>query len=181
MPLRNATEGVPYSERSPTIVRGDGSPQPRKVDPAMIQIKTTRFGAVEIETTDVLRFPAGLIGLEQCQEWVLLADGENDALGWLQSTQRPDLAVAVVSPRRYVPEYQVRVARRELAPLQLEDAHPAQVLVIVGKNDRSITLNLKAPLAINLQRRLGRQMITNGNQPLRFPLVDVSSPLRRSA
>jgi hypothetical protein len=58
----------------------------------------------------------GLPGLEDCREWALLADASNDALGWLQSTTRGDVALAVVSPRRFVPDYQVRIPRSELTP-----------------------------------------------------------------
>src|SRR5262245_422565 len=104
-----------------------------------MQIKTTRFGSMKIGTEDVLDFPAGLIGLEACKGWVLLADAQNDALGWLQSLNRPEVAVAVVSPRRFLPHYQLRVFRSELAPLALTSLKDAQVLVVVGKNDQSIT------------------------------------------
>src|SRR5580698_8792159 len=87
--------------------------------PAM-DIQTTRFGAVTIEAEDILVFPTGLMGLEDCQHWVLLADAQNDALGWLQSTSRPEVALAVVTPRRFVPDYQVRIVRSELTPLAIE-------------------------------------------------------------
>jgi len=133
-------------------------------------IQTTRFGRLEIAPQDVLVFPAGIPGLEDCREWVLLADADNDALGWLQSTKRREVAFAVVSPRRFVAGYQIRIARSELAPLELVDVREAQVLVIVGKNDRGITLNLKAPLVIHLARRLGRQVVANGDQPIQFEL-----------
>jgi flagellar assembly factor FliW len=133
-------------------------------------IQTTRFGRLEIASHDVLVFPAGVPGLEDCREWVLLADSGNDALGWLQSTTRREIALAVVSPRRFVAGYQIRMARSELAPLELTEVREAQVLVIVGKNDRGITLNLKAPLVINLVRRLGRQVVANGDQPIQYEL-----------
>ena len=84
-----------------------------------MKIETTRFGSVEIEPDDLLQFSAGMLGLEDCRHWVLLADTENDALGWLQSTSRPEIAFAVVTPRRFVPDYQIRVSRGELAPLAL--------------------------------------------------------------
>lgn len=135
-----------------------------------MQIQTTRFGRLEIAPHDVLVFPAGIPGLEDCREWVLLADAGNDALGWLQSTTRREIAFAVVSPRRFIPGYQFRVARSELAPLELADVRDAQVLVIVGKNPRGITLNLKAPLVIHLERRLGRQVVANGDQPIQYEL-----------
>ena len=133
-------------------------------------IQTTRFGRLEIAPGDVLIFPAGIPGLEDCREWVLLADAGNDALGWLQSTTRREIAFAVVSPRRFVPGYQVRIARSELSPLELADIRDAQVLVVVGKNERGITLNLKAPLVIHLARRLGRQVVANGDQPIQYEL-----------
>jgi flagellar assembly factor FliW len=146
-----------------------------------MQIRTTRFGPLEIEADDILSFPAGLLGLEDCRHWVLLADAQNSALGWLQSTSRPEVALAVVCPRRFVPDYQFRVYRSELAALDLADVKDAQVLSIVGKNDRSITLNLKAPVVINLDRRLGRQVVANGEQPVQYELANRQAPLKKSA
>ncbi len=140
-----------------------------------MKINTTRFSRVEIEQDDVLFFPQGLMGLEDCQHWVLLADAENELLGWLQSTTRPEIAMAVVSPRRLVAGYQVRIARNELAPLSLTHPQQAKVLVIVGRNDRSITLNLKAPLLIHLDQRLGRQVLNNADQPLQYELQPLHS------
>jgi flagellar assembly factor FliW len=146
-----------------------------------MKIRTTRFGSLEIETDDLIQFPAGLLGLEDCRSWVLLADAQNDALGWLQSTTRPEVALAVVSPRRFIPDFQFRVFRSELTPLGLGDVKSAQVLVIVGKQERAITLNLKAPVVINLERRLGRQVVANGDQPIQFELTTVPAPLKKSA
>lgn len=146
-----------------------------------MQIRTTRFGALDIESEDVISFPTGLLGLEDCRHWVLLADAQNNALGWLQCITRPEVALAVVSPRRFVPHYQFRVFRSELAPLELADVRDAQVLAIVGKNERSITLNLKAPVVINLQRRMGRQVVANGDQPVQHELTSQPAPLKKSA
>ena len=144
-------------------------------------IATSRFGPVQIDADDVLEFPAGVVGLETCRRWVLLADAENSALGWLQSADRPDVALAVVSPRRYVPNYQIRVGRRDLAPLELKETTAAQVLAIVNKTDQRITINLKAPLVFNLERRRGVQVVTRDEQPLQHELPVVKTALRRSA
>src|SRR5687768_14948564 len=146
-----------------------------------MQIQTTRFGFLEVEADAVLTLPVGLLGLEECRQWVLLADAHNEALGWLQSTTRADIALAVVSPRRYVPYYQLRVSRSELTPLALRDTKEAEVLAIVSRNDQAMTLNLKAPLVINLEQRIGRQVICNGEQPMQYALEVERVPLRKSA
>ena len=145
-----------------------------------MNVETTRFGRLQIEPEDVITISAGLFGLEACQHWVLLADAQNDALGWLQCTTRPEVAVAVVSPRRFVPNYQVRVSRSELQPLALNEVRDAKVLVIVGKNNRSITLNLKAPLVFNLKQRVGRQVVVNNEMAIQHELA-FDSPKRMSA
>jgi len=145
-----------------------------------MELHTTRFGSVDIEPDDILHFPGGMLGLEGCRHWVLLADAQNDALGWLQCASRADVALAVVSPRRFVAGYQARVARCEIAPLGLEETKDARVLVIVSKNDHAITLNLKAPLVINLSERLGCQVVTSGDQSVQYELQDGSAGRRET-
>jgi flagellar assembly factor FliW len=146
-----------------------------------MRINTSRFGRIDVAGGDVLRFPSGLPGLEDCREWALLADASNDALGWLQSTNRGDVALAVVSPRRFVPDYQVRIPRSELTPLDITDIRQAQVVVVVGTNGTSLTLNLKAPIVINLEARTGRQVVASGELPLQYELTSVRPPLKKSA
>ncbi|NLX95086.1 MAG: flagellar assembly protein FliW [Rhodopirellula sp.] len=146
-----------------------------------MEIRTTRFGPVRCRPDDVLLFEEGILGLAECRQWVLLADVHNDAVAWLQSVDCPEVALAVVSPRRFVPWFQMRVARRELEPLELDEIGAARVLVIVSKTGRSVTLNLKAPLVLNLQRRLGRQVVTNGELPVQYEVTGTTTPLKKSA
>jgi len=146
-----------------------------------MDICTTRFGSVTVEADDILLFPTGLVGFEECRHWVILADSDNNAVAWLQCITHPDVAVPVISPRRFIPEYQVRVSRSELAPLQLAGIDNAYVLAIVSRNGENLTLNLKAPVVVNLDGRVGRQIITNDEQSLQHVLSPVESTLRKSA
>jgi flagellar assembly factor FliW len=146
-----------------------------------MEIPTSRFGPVEIARGDVIQFPSGLLGLDSCTQWVLLGDSQNAALGWLQSTTQPEVALAVVSPRRFVGDYQLRVTRGELGCELSELIDEVHVLVIVGKNDHGITLNLKAPLVIHLRQRLGRQVVASGDQPVQYELSREMSPRKKIA
>jgi flagellar assembly factor FliW len=146
-----------------------------------MKIHTTRFGSIEIEPDDILFFRNGLIGFEDCRHWVLLADCENSAVAWLQSMQHSDIAMPVVSPRRFVSEYQVRLEPSDVDLLQLATVEHAFVLAVVSRTDDSLTLNLRAPLVINLDRRLGAQVITVDNQPIQYELTTLPIGLRRSA
>jgi flagellar assembly factor FliW len=147
---------------------------------AAMTLVTTRFGAVTIDDDDVLTFAGGLIGMEDCCRWTLLADAQNEALGWLQSLDRAEVALAVVSPRRFVPGYRVRVSRRDIEPLGLGRPEDAQVLVIVNQAGGRLVVNLKAPLVIHLEARLGRQIVARDDHAVQYPLR-AAPALRKSA
>lgn len=146
-----------------------------------MQLATSRFGTLDIESHDILLFPTGIVAFEDCRNWVLLGDADSPHVAWLQSASRPEVALAVVSPRKFVPDYQVHVTKSQISTLQLRAIHEAYVLTIVGKNERGLTLNLKAPIIINLDRRLGRQVVTSNEQSLQYELVGAGPGLRKIA
>ncbi len=146
-----------------------------------MKIQTTRFSQIEIEPDDILFFRHGIFGFENCRHWVLLADAENSAVAWLQSIQRPEVALPVVSPRRFVRDYEVRLEHEEVEKLQLSPDEQAYVLGIVGRDHDTLTLNLRAPLVINLSRRIGFQIITVDDQPMQYDLATLPLAQRRSA
>jgi flagellar assembly factor FliW len=135
-----------------------------------MDISTPRFGTLTVRNADILQLEQGLIGLRHCRRWVVLADAQNAALGWLQSIDSPEVALGVVSPRLFVPDYQLRVARKDLAPLELPSAQEAQVVVIVSRHEEGLALNLRAPLVINVEKRRGRQVIAKDPLPVRLVL-----------
>ena len=146
-----------------------------------MKIHTTRFGAIDIEPDDILFFRNGLLGFEDCRHWVLLADSDNTAVAWLQSMQHSDIAMPVVSPRRFVEDYQVRLEPEDVELLQLTAAEQAFVLGVVSRENNKLTVNLRAPLVINLERRIGSQVVTVDQQPLQHDLATLPSDMRRSA
>jgi len=146
-----------------------------------MQISTTRFGILCVDVDDLLHFPHGVAGFEDCRHWVLLADPHNNAVGWLQSADHPATALAVVSPRRFVDDYRIRVAAGQLACLALADHDRLYALSVISKHDGSCVMNLRAPILVNLDRRLGCQVITGDDQPLQMELAKPTAPLRKSA
>ena len=143
---------------------------PRAECQVVMLLETSRFGPVQIEIEDILHFPHGLIGFEDEQHWVLLGDAENDSLGWLQSLNDAGLALPVISPRRLAGDYQVRVVKSQIDPLELRPADQAFVLNVINRREHDFTVNLQAPVIINLDRRLGRQVMTLDEQPIALPI-----------
>jgi flagellar assembly factor FliW len=145
-----------------------------------MEVVTARFGTLEAPPADVLLFEQGLIGLAHCQRWVVLADSQNPALAWLQSLDDPEMALGVVSPRRFVEDYEFHVSADDLAALGLTLVQDAQVVVIVSRHAEGLALNLRAPLVINVHQRRGRQVIAKESLPIRM-MLSAGAQRRRSA
>jgi flagellar assembly factor FliW len=63
--------------------------------------------------------------------------------------------------------------------LGLSDTNAAQVLVIISHAEGALALNLKAPLVIHLEERVGRQIVARDDHAVHFPLGQ--SRMRRTA
>ncbi|TWT93081.1 flagellar assembly protein FliW [Neorhodopirellula pilleata] len=135
-----------------------------------MRIDTHRFGTLELNADQLFLFPQGLVGMETLHQWALIPDPDNESVAWLQSAVRGDRALAVISPRAFFPDYRVHIGRRDLASLHLTSGSEVYIMTTVAGHVGKLTTNLRAPLLVNLDRRLGCQVITNDDRPLRQPL-----------
>lgn len=127
-----------------------------------MQIRTKRFGTVEVAPEHVLTFPEGLIGFQDCRDFVVMDfDIKDDCVRWLQSVSEPALGFVVMDPKAAFPDYDPDFCSKDLAPLGVDTPDDLVVLAVVTvpKDARRMTANLQAPLLINPKKRLGRQVI----------------------
>lgn len=144
-------------------------------------VKTSRFGQVQSTQEEVIIFPQGLIGFESSRHWLVVPDPENPDVAWLQSISQPQVALPMISPRKYAPDYRVCVPNRQLAPLNLRSTDRVYILTVVSKSGKTLTTNLRSPIVINLTKRLACQVITNDPLPLALPISLGSTPALRLA
>jgi flagellar assembly factor FliW len=136
----------------------------------MMQIETTRFGALDIDEARVLTFPGGLPGFEASRRFVLVPHGRggSSAFEWLQSVEEGALAFLVMRPHQIFSTYQPRIPVAELEAIGLDKGGPSPVLytvLTVPKGDPAgMTANLLAPIVINLDARVARQVIVNNEE-----------------
>jgi flagellar assembly factor FliW len=128
----------------------------------MIQVRSTRFGEVEVPSEMVISFPQGMIGFPALKRYVLIRHREGSPFHWLQAVESEDLAFVVVSPLLFDPSYQLTLGGAESRLLSAGDPEKLQVWVVVtipaGHPDK-MTANLKAPVVINTVNRQAAQVI----------------------
>jgi flagellar assembly factor FliW len=126
-----------------------------------MKVDTTRFGPLDIPDDQVLVFPEGLIGFEDCTRYAIVDRPKNKPVWWLQSLDRPEIAFILTDPAAVVANYQPPVPRSDLRQLSLASLDEAElhVMLIVTADPKEITANLLGPLLINPRERLGKQVV----------------------
>ncbi len=147
-----------------------------------MDVRTTRFGVIEIAEDRVITFEKGLLGFPDRKRFCLLEPGEDACFFWLQSLDDPALAFVVTDPALFIPEYSVPIRKEQMETLSMASLDEAQVFVIVNKIDGFLTGNLQGPLIINTIKRIGDQLvIAEKRWTTRHQLVKVEEEARRSA
>jgi flagellar assembly factor FliW len=131
----------------------------------------SRLGRIPVDRDRSIRFPKGLIGFENCKDFVLLQLKEDSPFLMLQSTERPELGLVVTDPFAFMEDFEIKVGDAERNILKLENIRQVAVLVTVsipkGRPEQA-ALHLTGPILVNFQARLG----------LQIPQVDSDKPGR---
>jgi flagellar assembly factor FliW len=134
---------------------------------------STRFGEFEADSRNLLTFPSGLPGFEQCHRFVLLASVEAAPLQVLMSVDGPPASFLVIEPRLVLPAYRAVLTTSDRQRLGLADGDSVLWLSLLTiKDDGSAFANLRAPVVINPARMVGCQVVPQDTlYPLRHPVT----------
>jgi flagellar assembly factor FliW len=152
----------------------------------MLRILTRFFGELDCNVEDLYTFPSGLPGFEDQQSFFFLKIPRTEPLLFMQSMTTRSLCFVLLPILVVEPDYKVRLTVEELSELQL----PADRIPAIGKdvlcavtvcfgNGTSPTVNLMAPVIVNLHTKIGLQAIHGDSgyshqHPLRFKDAMVS-------
>jgi len=140
-----------------------------------VEIETTRFGKLEIDESKIIFFTTGILGFPQAKRYVLLPHRENSPFFWLQAIDVPELAFVVIWPRLFFPDYDPALpqeARKELHIREGDEIDFLTIVTIPKDCPEKMTVNLLGPIAINVTRRLAKQIILDARRyPLQEPLT----------
>jgi len=124
-----------------------------------MEVRTTRFGTLEIAEDRVIQFPKGLLGFSQFKRYCLLEPNDDACFFWLQCVDEPGLAFVVTDPSLFVEDYDAPIRKEQMEDLSMTKIEEAQVFVIVNKVGAELTGNLQGPLVINTLNRIGEQLV----------------------
>jgi flagellar assembly factor FliW len=134
--------------------------------------QTTRL---KLKSKDaILHFEEGLIGFSNYKDFVLMENSNLAPFRLLQSLEAPDVGFLVLEATSLVTNYYERVPAREWESIGVDvTTRPlAFVIVVIGTTPESSTGNFQAPLLVNHDKMVGKQIIlTDSGFSVRQSLV----------
>ena len=131
-----------------------------------MKINTKFFGELEIEESGVVEFIKPILAFEDKRKYVLL-DGMDDLVfTFIQSVDDPQLCFLTIPPALVVKDYDIELDEEIVKSLELES--PLDVLlyniVSVPENVNDMTVNLKAPIVINMKNKKATQEVLSDDK-----------------
>lgn len=149
---------------------------------------TTRiFGEIDIADDKIIILEKGMIGFPDLKHFALIFDEEKEqkttSIMWLQSMDEPDVAFPVMMPHAVKEDYDPQVSEEMIAPLG--ELNPENtyflVTVTVPKKVEDFSVNLKAPIIINMDNRKGVQLIVEDDFPVKYKVYDILKQKKEKA
>ncbi len=122
---------------------------------------------------NAIAFPDGIPGFEGCRKFVLLASEAIAPLQRLEAIEGTPAAFVGIDPRLALADYRCRLSESDLRALGADASTTLLWFAIISADaDGTLTANLRAPIVINPQRMIGRQVLPDdGLYPIRHVLT----------
>lgn len=136
-----------------------------------MEIETRDFGVIEIEKDDVITFVQPVFGFDNLKQYVILYNQvECPEFAWLQSVEDKDTCFVLADPRILKDEYKPALPS-ELEKTLGEGTRLIWLMTVVQEDFLKSTVNLRSPIIVNTQAKLGTQIILDGDYPIRQPII----------
>jgi flagellar assembly factor FliW len=136
-----------------------------------------RFGEIEYTEADVMVFPWSLPGFADHNRWLILSLDTQPSYVWLQSLDDLKIAIPAADPWMVFEGYDPKLPSYAFSTLEIAEAGDFTLLcvVVVTPGAEEMTMNLMAPIVVNLKTRRARQVVLDGSN------YSVKEPIPRKA
>lgn len=127
----------------------------------MKTIETRRLGKVDYLEENIITFNSGLPGFEDEKQFIICQSDSDSPFAYLQSVNNLDLTFIVANPFNFFSDYLFDLdesVKEELQIKKIEDVATWGILSITDEI-KNASINLKAPLIINVNIKKGKQYI----------------------
>jgi len=137
-----------------------------------MKVATRQFGELEFTEDLIVHFPKGMIGFEDCHQFIIINDEEYEPFRWLISVDMKEIGFPVLNPFLVAPDYGKELPDHLVEKLFSSDELMDLFCVVTLKGEGGkVTINLKSPIVIDYQKKEGEQIILPSDDlPIALPI-----------
>lgn len=129
-----------------------------------MKIETKKFGTIDIDENSVIHFPRGLIGFENCHRFALVRNEDFDPFCWLVSLDEAELSLPILNPNLVNSDFDNTLSRNLTDHRFIRNGFNNIFCVVNIDGERGrFTINLKSPILVNLEEKMGKQFILDSD------------------
>lgn len=133
-----------------------------------MKVQTVNFGELDLENEDVFTFPQGIPGFEELQKFIIIQPDAQMPFSYLQSVEDGEISMIITNPFLFHSDYELQLNEKTLEELHIEQQEDVLVWSTISIKDqiKDATINLLAPIIVNVKQKLGKQIILHGSEYL---------------
>ncbi|MCT4595416.1 MAG: flagellar assembly protein FliW [Anaeromicrobium sp.] len=139
-------------------------------------IETKHFGKIEVIEENIINFEEGLFGFEELKKYLYISNEDKEnPFNWIQSIENPDLAFVITDPFIFNKEYDFYLDEAILEKLKISKKEQVGVysIVVIPENIKNMTMNLKAPIIVNIEECRAMQVALKEDYPIKYKILEV--------
>ena len=132
-----------------------------------IKINTVKFGELAIDKNNIFEFVSPIIGFNDLRKYTIVDYKADSPFKWLQSMEDMELAFPVTLCSFFGIDYKFDIPDEEAEKLEIENADDVFVCNIANipaSNPKEATINMLAPIVINLANKKAMQIILKNTE-----------------
>lgn len=140
-----------------------------------MELKTKHHGTFTYKEEEIITFKKGIMGFEELKKFIIADIKENPLFKILQSIEDEELGLVVISPFEVKNDYEIELKDNVIDSLNITSQEEVLLYNTVTLNSdvNKITVNLKAPIVINNDKKLGEQVIIDKEEyKIKHPLIE---------
>ncbi|MFD2331482.1 flagellar assembly protein FliW [Cohnella sp. GCM10020058] len=123
-----------------------------------------------------------ILGFPELNEFMLLPIEDSDLVSpfaYLQSSAQDEVGFLVADPFQFCVDYEFKIGEQDIKDIEATAPEGVIVMAIVKIGDPfdTSTINLMAPLIINVDKLLGRQVVLSSDKPYTTKMP-IGSPVK---
>jgi len=126
-----------------------------------LKLQIEQIGEIEVNEKDIINIEEGILGFSELSRYAIIPLGDETPLNWLQCIDKPDLAFIVSDPVYFFQDYAPDISAEDVNRLNISKPEDVLIytIITIPENPQDMTANLVAPIVINKNTKVARQVI----------------------